>query len=310
MTRLSKTERKGISILELSQMFPDEDAAIAWFEKVLWEKGGRYCPHCGSTNTADKPNKKPQPYRCRDCKKFFSLKTGTVMNNSNLPVRKWVFAIYLISTSLKGVSSMKLHRDLDISQKHAWHLAQRIREAFNINANKLSGEVEADETFIGGKVGNMSKKKRMKMGKNDNKVAVLGMKERGGRIIAKPVISTGARALQPEVIANVEKGSTLYTDENPSYKKLGSVYRHKSVNHSAWEYVKKEAHTNGIESFWALLKRGYHGTYHKMSAKHLHRYVNEFAARHNDRRSATLAQMQFIAKGLTGKKLTYKTLIK
>ena len=312
MTRTRKNQRAGISLIELTKLFPDEDSAIKWFENIKWGKSGKHCPHCGGVRISIITNKQPMPYRCKDCRKHFSVKTGTIMAKSNLPVRKWVFAIYLMTTNLKGVSSMKLHRDLDIAQKHSWLLAQKIREAFVSNSGKLEGVVEADETFIGGKVGNMSKKKRMKVSGTGTtgKQPVLGMVERGGRIKAMPVRNTGRITLQNEVIKNVKLGSILYTDELASYKKLGKVYNHQAVNHSAWEYVKGQAHTNGIESFWALLKRGYHGTYHHISVKHLHRYINEFSTRHNIRSLETLEQMAIISKGFIGKSLPYKALVK
>ena len=307
--RTIKNNRKGLSLVELTRLFPDEKSAIAWFETHRWgdEKS---CPKCGSlaiikNNAASRK----EPYRCKDCRAFFSVMTGTIMYNSKVSLREWVIAIYLISTNLKGVSSYKLGRDLGRTQKTAWLLAQKIRDSFVASSNKLEGEVEADETFIGGKARNMKRSKRTKA-HIPNKQAVLGMVERGGRIIAKPVRNTGAITLRNEVIRNVKLGSTLYTDELASYKKLGKVYNHQSVNHSAWEYVRGQAHTNGIESFWALLKRGYHGTHHHLSIKHLHRYINEFAGRHNNRSIETLEQMAIITQGFIGKRLTYKELVK
>ena len=233
------------------------------------------------------------------------------MWHSRVGYQQWLFAIYLMTTNLKGVSSLKLHRDLGMTQKTAWLLAQKIRQGLSSPLDKLGGEVEADETFMGGKEKNKRKHKRVRcMAGTTGKEVVMGMRERGGRVIAKPVISTGARALQEQVRTHVRPGSTLYTDENPSYKALGREYNHQTTNHSVGKYVDGMAHTNGIESFWALLKRGYYGTYHQMSAKHLHRYIGEFTGRHNIREKETLAQMIDVAKGFIGKRLPYKELVR
>ena len=145
-----KHYRHGISLVELIDRFPDEASARAWFESIRWAKG-RTCPHCVSTDTKSVPNDKPMPYHCGACRKYFSVKTGTVMQSSNLPLRKWVIGFYLMSTNLKGVSSMKLHRDLKVTQKTAWMMAQKIRQAWNLDQASLTGSVEVDETYIGGK---------------------------------------------------------------------------------------------------------------------------------------------------------------
>ena len=307
--RTERNRRVGMSIVELTERFPDEKAARAWLEGIKWADGKPDCPYCGSLNIAVVKNEKPQPYRCRDCRKHFSLKTGTVMADSNLPLRKWVYAIYLMTTSLKGVSSMKLHRDLGISQKTAWLLAQKIREAFADDKGKLEGVIEIDETYIGGRNYNRHKSKRIKNAKGImGKAPVIGMVERGGRVKAKHIIRTDSRTMQGYIGRNAEYGSFLITDDHHSYRGIHRSYRHRVIKHSAKQYVDGMVHTNGIESFWALLKRGVNGTYHHISVKHLNRYVSEFAARHNVRTKATLDQMTEIAKGFIGKRLTYKEL--
>ena len=234
------------------------------------------------------------------------------MEQSRLPLQKWLFAIYLHMTSLKGISSMKLHRELDITQKTAWFLSHRIREAYETSAEPFSGPVEVDETYIGGKRNNMSKKRRMELYKTGRgsvgKTAVVGMKDRdSNRIVAKPVPNTTKETLQDFVNREKMKDSTVYTDEHKGYTGLNN---HETVNHSVSEYVNGMAHTNGIESFWAVLKRGYHGTFHHMSPKHLHRYVTEFSARHNIRDMDTIEQMQEIVSGMVGKRLMYRDLVK
>ena len=302
-----KSHRKGIGILELLDMFPDEESAVKWFEKVRWPHG-RHCPHCGSKNTKPKPGGKPMPYRCSECHEHFSCKVGTVMEKSRIPVRKWVIAMYLMSTNLKGVSSMKLHRDLGITQKSAWMMSQKIREGWTGGESLLNGTVEVDETYIGGKEKNKHESKRSHTRGPSGKTAVVGIKDReANKVVARHVPNLTKEEIQGFIGENVSRKAMVYTDDHRSY--IGLPYEHESVNHSVGEYVRKQAHTNGIESFWAALKRGYYGTYHRISPKHLERYVAEFAGRHNVRKFDTIDQMAFLAKGMVGKKLPYKKLV-
>lgn len=305
-----RSYRTGISLIELGDMFPDETAARQWFEDLFWPNEIRPCPRCGSVNTHTAKHRK-MPYRCRDCSKYFSVKTGTVMEGSALPLRKWVYAIYLDVTSLKGVSSMKLHRDLKVTQKTAWHMQQRIREAFTASrpTGRFAGPVEADETYIGGKRKNMHKAKREALtGRGaTGKTAVVGAKDRAtGQVSAAVVEQTDGPTLRGFVRAHAADGAEIFTDEALAYRGLAN---HKAVKHSVGEYVDGMAHTNGLESFWAMLKRGYHGTFHHFSAKHVQRYVNEFAGRHNIRDRDTLEQMAIISRGMIGKRLRYRELI-
>ena len=229
-----KAHRQGITLLELARMFPDETAARSWFEAIVWPAGERYCPHCGTDNNHECKHAK-MPYRCRDCKRYFSVKTGTVMASSPIPLLKWLYAIYLDTTSLKGVSSMKLHRDLGVTQKTAWFMLQRIRE-FNDGGLtvRFKGPVEADEAYFGGKRKNMHVKQRERLeGRGTvGKVAVVGVKDRETKQVAAKVIrSTDGETLQAFVREHVEPGADVFTDDAGAYGGL-SEYGLGTVKHS------------------------------------------------------------------------------
>ncbi len=306
-----RSHRKGMTVMELTAKFPDNATAERWFEEQRWPGGERHCPDCGSVNTVVVKSRKPMPYRCRDCRAHFSVKKGTVMQGSNLGLQKWAIAIYMMTTGLKGTSSMKIYRDVGIRQATAWFLMQRIREGFMPGSDKpFPGPVEADETAVGGKRKNMPKKKRKALtGRGSvGKTIVVGVKDRDSKQVSASVVErTDAKTLQGFVLDRTESTAKIYTDESRAY--TGLPRAHEAVNHSAGEYVRGDATVNGMEGFWSLFKRGYHGTFHKLSPKHLDRYVQEFAGRNNIRDMDTLDQMSAIARCFIGRRLTYAELI-
>ena len=307
-----KNDREGISLIEIMDLFPTEQSATEWFEAHVWPDG-RCCGHCGSTATKAVPSGKPMPYWCTDCRSYFSVKTGTALERSKVPMRKWAIAIYLCVTSLKSVSSMKLHRDLHVTQKTAWFMLHRLRQAWaeDFGADAFGGPAEADETYMGGKRKNMSKAKRAELtGRGAvGKAAVVGTKDREtGKVAARHVRHTDTAHLAGFVAEKTTLGAKVYTDESRAYDALAAWFDHESVNHSAGEYVRGMAHTNGMESFWSMLKRAHQGTFHKISPKHLQRYVSEFSGKHNIRGDDTAAQMAAVAAGLVGRRLMYRDL--
>ncbi len=309
-----KSYRAGITLRQIIRRYPTEKCAENWFIRQRWPKGV-CCPYCGSLNVLVGAKHKTMPFRCREkaCgRKRFSTKTRSVMECSKVSYQDWLLALFLVSTHLKGESSMKLHRDLGITQKTAWFLAHRIRKALSqAGIASYSGPVEVDETYVGGKRKNMSKSKRKKLtGRGPvGKTAVVGAKDREtNQVAAKVVTSTDKPTLQGFVKDHAAKGATVYTDDSSAYETL--PFDHDSVKHSLQEYVRGDVHTNGIESLWSMLKRAHKGTFHKLSPKHLDRYVQEFAGRHNIREQDTIDQIASIARGMNGKRLTYKALIR
>ncbi|MDE2646450.1 MAG: IS1595 family transposase [Bacteroidota bacterium] len=303
------SHREGISLLELANKFPDEDSAIKWFESVLWADG-RKCPRCNGSNTYATKNANGMPYRCRDCKRYFSVKTGTVLASSKLSLQKWVWAIFLETISLKGVSSMKLHRYLNIGQDSAWHMLHRIREGLHPEILEVFEEpVEVEESNIGGLEKNKHEDKKLYAGRGTvGNSSAPGVKDREtNRIWAEVVEDTTKPTIQGFINETWSQDAPVFTDEHRSYD--GSTNR-TTVNHGQKQWTVSTvlgdlAHTNGIESFWATLKRAYHGT----SRKHLDRYVTQFLGKRNLRDYDTVDQMAAVMKRMVGRWLGHKDLV-
>jgi transposase-like protein len=294
---------------QLFELIPNEETARTYLEGRLW-RDGITCPECKEQERITV--RKGGYYRCNKCCLDFTVRTGTIFERSHIPLQKWIYAMYLLVTARKGISSLQLGKEIGVTQKSAWFMLQRLREACSDpdSMNKLRGLIELDECFIGGKEANKHEHKKLKAGRGAvGKTAVLGMRERGGRTKALPIKSTSIEDIQSAIHANIEVGSTLFTDEATGYTDLdGLFFRHEAVNHSAGEYVNGMASTNGIESVWAVLKRGLNGVYHQVSTKHLHRYVDEFAFRLNegDVKRHTLQRLDSFIDAVAGKRLTYK----
>ncbi len=302
---------KTISLFGLMRQFPDKASALAYFERIRWGDGDKDCTKCGKADRVT-PNKKfPGRYWCGHCRGHFNALTNTPLEYGKIDLTKWLFAAYLLMTARKGISSLQLSKELDISQKAAWYMLHRLRLACGEKMAALSGEVEMDATYLGGKETNKHEHKKLKAGRGVvGKQAVIGMRSRDGEVRAKAVESENAMAVLGMAMENIEEGSTIYTDEASAYQRLGDYYPHEKVKHSAKEFVNGMASTNGIESVWAVLKRGYNGVYHNWSRKHCQNYINEFTFRLNEGNCQrdTQDRMYDLFRGMVGKRITYEQL--
>jgi transposase-like protein len=302
---------KPKTLLEAIRYFSDPDTCTAFVAQVIWPDGP-FCPACACTEYSYLTTRRV--WKCKACKKQYSVKVGTIFENSPLPLSKWLPAVWLISNSKNGISSHELGRALGITQKSAWFMLHRIRLAMQTESFvRLSGEIEVDETYIGGKARNMHAADRKRKGavqgrSTTDKVPVLGMVERGGRVKAEVVPNVKAKTLRPRVIDAVEVGSALYTDAYRSYTGLDIAYDHQTIDH-AERYVDGKVHTNSIESFWSLLKRSLSGTYISVEPFHLFRYIDERVFAFNQRRDSDYARFEAVLGAVGGRRLTYAGLI-
>jgi transposase-like protein len=296
------------SILDLIKTFPDEQTCIDHLETLRWN--GNVISPFDATSKVYKC--KGNKYRCKNTGKYFNVKTDTLFDNTKIELQKWFLAIWIVTSHKKGISSLQLGRDLNITQKSAWFMLQRIRNCFGIeNDNQLDNEVEADETYVGGKNKNRhgNKKVEASQGRSaKDKTPVLGMVERNGKLNAKTVANVQSATLTKEIVANVKESASLYTDEWLGYKGVSRIYDHSIVKHNKGQYVNGRIHTNTIEGFWSLLKRGIFGIYHFTSKKHLQMYVDEFVFRYNTRDTTEAMRFNLLLAN-TQNRLTYKTLI-
>jgi transposase-like protein len=300
--------KSTISTFQSFEMFPTAESARLFLESRIWADSVT-CPSCKAKENIT--TRKGGFYRCNPCQIDFTIRTGTIFERSHIPLHKWLYAMYLLVTARKGISSLQLAKEIGVTQKSAWFMLHRLREACGgPKLTKLRGIVELDECFIGGKERNKHEHKKLKMGRGSvGKTAVLGMRERGtGKTYAATMPERSLQEATQRIHDNIELGTQLYTDEHLMFSDLdGLFFRHDTVNHSAGEYAAGAAHTNGIESVWAVLKRGYYGVYHSMSGKHLRRYLDEFTFRLNEGnvKRHSLERLDSMIEAVSGKRLTY-----
>ena len=317
-----KAKQKFISVkdttipyVEFVKRFSTERKAFVYLERIRW-RDGVVCPFCGETITYPCNRKGERGYHeCSRCRKVFTVRTGTIFERSHVPLTKWLYACYKVITSRKGISSIQLALDIGVTQKTSWFMLQRLRMACvqTMDVDKmLRNVVEADAAYFGGKEKNKHESKKLKKGRGAvGKVAILGAKERGGRVGAKVILDTGKDTVHGTLKGMVDGNATLMTDEHSSYEGVPFV-NHKIVRHAVKEFVNGMASTNEIESVWSILKRGWVGIYHHFSQKHIQLYVNEFCFRLNEGKCDVKLEERISSLcgfGLRGRHMTYGDLL-
>lgn len=299
----------SLNLAQIGQL--TENEAREFIEQIRWPNGA-VCVHCGSVAAYRLGGKSAEKglFKCRDCKGQFTVRVGTIFEDSPIPLHKWVMALHLMCSSKKGVSAKQLQRNLGLgSYQSAWHMAHRIRHAMSDpDKGFLTGGVEVDETYVGGKPRPKAGEPRQgKRGRGTKKTPVVALVERNGRARAKVVEHVNSKTLKGAIRDHVNKKATIYTDEWSSYVGIGSEFDggHKTVNHGKGEYVSGDATTNTVESYFALLKRGVYGTFHHISKQHLQRYCDEFSFRWDRRSWADGDRTVDVIRGAEGKRLTY-----
>jgi transposase-like protein len=299
------------TLLDLLSYFDNEQVCRDYLELMRWSEGV-ICPYedCKHNKVFSFSNGKT--YKCAKCKRQFSVKVGTIFEDSKISLKKWFAAIYLITSHKKGISSIQLGKDIGVTQKTAWYMNHRVRHSLGWDTDeKLSGVIEADETFMGGKESNKHQSKRTEstQGRSvETKTPIAGVVERGGEVRAKKVKDTSGSSLRKFVYENVERGSQLHTDEWWGYKGLEKIFGHSVIKHNEKQYVNGNCHTNTMEGFWSLLKRGVMGIYHSWSDKHLQKYIDEFVFRYNTRSLTEADRFNLMLSGLANH-LPYSKLI-
>ncbi len=271
-----------MNIVSVYKRFPRQVDCLEYLEEVRWKSQPK-CPYCQSTNVTPMP--KESRHHCNNCNTSFSVTVGTIFHKTKIDLQKWFLAITIILNAKKGVSARQLARDLEVNKNTAWYMAMRIRKAMTDDRELLEGIVEVDETYVGGKKRRGEDGGPAKRGRGTSKTPVVGAIERDGKVRAKVVKNVSAKTLMSMIRENIDVSTaTVITDEFTGYLPISKFVKHQTINHSKW-YSDGDIHTNNIEGFWALLKRGLVGQYHKVSIRHLQKYVDEFCYRHNNRKN-------------------------